>query len=594
MKKINQRKIINYLILLLILIPKTSCDDFLDRQPLNQYGEEAVWSDAAMMEHFVNNIYYNISHSLDRPMLGALTDEALMDPGSDYGQVNTMKSLITPSDLITFDRGFTTRKLRWEDCYSNIRACNLFLEQIENYSYDDEETVIRLTGEIHFLRGYYYHNLVFLYGGVPIITNAYDLSDDFSAERNTFEESVNFIVSELDKAAELLPLYQTGSDHGRATKGAALSLKARVLLYAASDLYNCNASWADGYAHPELVGFVGGDRTARWKAAKNAAKAVIDLGIYSLYKEDPAPDDSVAQNYNEVFIEKETSEQIFVRNFIATNQSWTYNIGIQNLPVGYHGWGNIHVASGMVDDYEMSNGDKFDWDNPEHRENPYKNRDQRLYSDIFFNGANWRQRPDDVVALDPDGIIQTGRYEQEDGSWVDGLDAKNSPVSTWTGTYTGYYLRKFQDITIDAPKEISPVPWQFIRYGEILLSYAEACVELGEDNEANKYLNMIRKRAGLPDINKSADELRESIRHERKIELMFEDKRFFDIRRWMIAPEVTSDVYGVDIRYALNEDKPTHDLIKVSEREWKDRFYFLPIKIEEMNRNELLIQNPLY
>lgn len=588
------KKIIYNLLGLFILIQVSSCDKVLDKQPLGEFSEGAVWSDLAMMEHFVNNIYYNVSQSFDRPMLGALTDESLMDPASDYGQVNTMKSLITASDLITFDRGYTTQKMRWENCYSNIRACNLFLEQVELHTYTNEALKNRLTGEVHFLRAYYYHTLVFLYGGVPIITKAYKLSDDFMVARSTFEQSIKFILDECDAATALLPLIQTDNNYGRVTKGAALSLKARVMLYAASDLYNSNAVWAKGYNHPELIGYVGGDRTARWKAAKDAASAVINLGIYSLYKAEPAPSDSIAQNYSEIFTLKKTSEDIFVRNFTSANQAWTYNIGIQNLPCGYHGWSNIYPLNNMVDDYEMSNGDKFYWNNPEHYANPYKNREPRFYSDIFYDGAKWRTRPSDVIALDPVGIVQTGTYEQSNGSWVDGLDGKNSPVSTWSGTHTGYYLRKFQDITVDAPLVISPVPWHFIRYAEVLLSYAEASMELGQEPEARQYVNMIRKRAGLPGISTSGDALRQSIRHERKIELMFEDKRFFDIRRWMIAPQVITDGYGLNIKYALGVNKPAYNIIKVTERNWINSFYFLPIKLDEMNRNSLLFQNPLY
>ena len=594
MKRIIYIRTAYRLISLILLIQLSSCEDYLDKQPLDQYGEEAVWSDPAMMEHFVNNIYWYIGHSFDRPMIGVFTDESMFDPGSDQGHGNVVKSLITPSDYGVFDTWNRTQKMRWEHHYKYIRACNLFLDQIEGRTYENEEYVKRLTGEVYFLRAYHYHNLVFLYGGAPIIEQAYGLSDDFLAARNTFEECINFIVGDCDKAAELLPLTEEGGDFGRATKGAAMALKARVLLYAASDLYNSDASWTNGYEHPEFVGYVGGDRNSKWEAAKNAAKSVIDLGIYSLYKAEPSASDSIAQNYDEVFTSKQTIEDIFIRNFTEANQYWTMNIGQQNLPAGYKGWANVSPINSMVDDFEMSDGTKFDWDNPEHKANPYKNREPRFYVDIFYDGAKWRQRPDDVIAADPIGIIQTGNYEQADGTWIGGLDALNNPVTTWNGTYTSYYLRKFQDISIDAPKVRTTTPWRFIRYAEILLSYAEACIELEEYGEARRYINMIRKRAGLPDVDANDDELRDKLRHERKIELMFEDQRFFDIRRWMIAPQVIVDAYGLDIKYYYGENKPTYEIIHVQDRDWKDRFYFFPIKLDEMNRNELLIQNPLY
>jgi hypothetical protein len=571
-----------------------SCGDFLDRKPLDQYGETAVWSDLPMIEHFVNNIYWYIGHSFDRPMIGVFTDEALFDPGSDQGHANVLKCLITPSDYGVFDSWSRSQKMRWEHHYKYIRACNLFFDQTAQNTYANEALKNRLTGEVHFLRAYHYHNLVFLYGGAPIIEHAYQLDDDFQAPRNSFEECINFIVDDCEKAAALLPLEQAGSNYGRATKGAALALKARVRLYAASDLYNCRASWAPGYANPELVGYTDDNRTARWQAAKDAAKAVIDLGVYSLHKEIPAPGDSVARNYDEIFTLPQTKENIFSRNFTQANQYWTMNIGQQNLPAGYKGWANVSPINSLVDDFEMADGEKFSWDNPAHRANPYVNRDPRFYVDIFFDGARWRPRPDDVKAADPVGIIQTGNYEQPDGSWLGGLDALNNPVTTWNGTFTSYYLRKFQDISVDAPKELTTTPWHFIRYAEILLSYAEACIELGEYAEARTYINKIRTRAGMPDVAGSDAELRDRLRHERKIELLFEDQRFFDIRRWMIAPQVIVDAYGLDIRYKLGQTRPEYNILHVQERDWKDRFYFFPIKLDEINRNQALIQNPLY
>src|SRR5690606_24412586 len=161
----------------------------------------------------------------------------------------------------------------------------------------------KLKGEVHFLRAYLYHMLVSMYGGVPIIEQAYKLGDDYEAPRNTYGESIDFIVSECDKAASLL---NAAEDKGRATKGAALALKARVLLHAASDLYNSDRAWTMGYANPELIGYTGGDRTQRWQAAKEAAAAVMVLG-YELHKKDPGLNDDIAVNYGEIFLLKDTS-----------------------------------------------------------------------------------------------------------------------------------------------------------------------------------------------------------------------------------------------------------------------------------------------
>lgn len=128
------------------------------------------------------------------------------------------------------------------------------------------------------------------------------------------------------------------------------------------------------------------------------------------------------------------------------------------------------------------------------------------------------------------------------------------------------------------------------------MNYAEACLELGEEEEAVKYINLIRTRAGMPDVpsGEKGEALRNRYRNERKIELAYEQHRYFDIRRWMIAPEVIENAQGIDIRYSYGSGKPTYSIIEVQDREWKNKSYFLPILLDEMQKNELLIQNPEY
>jgi len=580
---------------LCILLHVSSCNDFLDKQPLDQYGEGAVWGDLALMETFVNNIYYEIPHGfLGKIGMLMICDEAMRT--SDRGASNVTRSLITPSDYSIFDSQPLQQGMRWSNIYKQIRACNLFLEQVELNTYEDNAFRDRLIGEVHFLRAYYYHMLAFTYGGHPIITKSYGLADDPLIARNSFADCINFISGECDKAAELLPLRHEANHLGRATKGAALSLKARVLLYAASDLFH-NNSWAPGYSNPELIGYVGGDRSTYWQAAKEAAKAVIDLNVYDIYKKDPSANDDLVKNYEEMFILKETSEDIFFRSFTQVSMESTerYHPGLHNSSNGYHGHGSNNPIGQAIDDYYMSNGDKFDWNNPVHKANPYENREPRFYANILYDGATWRIRPIDVRPLDPVGIMQTGFYEQADGTWAGGLDTRSSPIEDWNGTGSGYYRKKAIDPAYDGQYQVQESPWRFLRYSEILLSYAEACQELGEDTEAQKYVNMIRKRVGLPALNSNGDQLRQDIRHERRIELMFEDQRYYDIRRWMIAPDVMGeDAEGIDIRYHKGQEKPVYSVIKVQAREWKNQSYLMPIKLDEINKNSLLIQNPLY
>ncbi len=604
------KKVVYIITILFVLSNVISCQkDFLEKEPLDQFAEESVWNDPALVETFVNNIYFGIPHGYNVLMLSTLVDESMAV--WDWETSNVTKSLVTPSYYGPWATdwwgGNRYEKMNWTNSYKNIRACNLFFEQIDDAPFDDEELKTRLKGEVHFLRAYLYHNLVSLYGGVPIIADAYDLHDEYAVPRNTYEESIQFIAEEADKAAGLLPLTNTDDNKGRGTQGAALALKARTLLYAASDLFHNQNQWAPGYSNPEYVGYVGGDRTARWQAAKDAAKAVMELGTYSLYKADPAPGDSTAANYAEIFTLKETSEDIFIRYFLPkTNEDWDgYNPGLYNGPNGYHNWGGNTPLGQLVDDYEMANGSRFDWSNPEHAAAPYQNRDPRFYATVLYEGANWRKRPTDVYELDPKGIIQIGFWEVWDPAAneidvIPGLDTRKGPIEDWNGTYTGYYLRKFMDQTVDAQFTKQDLPWRLMRYTEVLLNYAEACLGLGQEEEARQYINMIRNRAGMPPVNDSGQDLVDRYRNERRIELAYEDHRYFDVRRWMIAPQVYTNAQGINAVYELDQedkttaDQPTYSVIEVQDRAWLERAYFLPIRLDEINRNNKLVQNPLY
>lgn len=578
-----------------------SCNhDFLDTEPSTEFSELAVWNDPALVETFINQIYFR----LDEPLTDGRMKANYVDEGHYRGNSNSRnfnRSNITTDNI----PGWGTNRYRsWADLYKSIRYCNIFFENIERVPFsntvvDGKTRKDRMIGEVHFQRAMLYHFLVSDYGGVPLITNVYSLEDEFAIPRNTYEECINFIADECDKAAELLPAVNTGDNNGRATKGAALALKSRVLLYAASDLHNTYES--PGYSNPELIGYTGGSQAERWQKAKDAAKAVMDLQLYSLYKAEPAPGDSVADNIANIFVSRETEEDIFVK-FFTTNmgQRW----GLYTSPNGYHGWGTNAPIGNLVDDFEMADGTKFDWNNPEHAAQPYKNREPRFYATIFYDGAPWRIRPDDVKGIDPLNRVQTGVWQVWDASAnemveVYGVDTRKSPIEDWNGSYTGYYCRKYLDPNNDAQYVRQSMTWRWFRYSEILLNYAEACIELGQDGEAKTYINMVRKRAGLPGLTEEGDALKQRYRNERRIEFAFEDHRFYDVRRWVIGPEAYTGALAAKVVYKLNDDKTTATIPTVTHElyesySWDDKAYFLPLLRDELNKNDMLIQNPGY
>jgi len=581
----------------LLLLGLSSCNGVMDLTPKDQFADDAVFADPNLAQAFVNDMYRGLGHGLYEIMLASISDESHFI--HNYNTEPVVKSIITSSDRGAIDDGRFAH-YNWAPTYSRIRQTNIFLSKIDGTTFD-AALKQRMKGEVFFLRAYFYHNLMRMYGGVPIITKVYGLNEDYQAARNTFQETVAFIVANADSAAALLPLSYSGIDLGRATKGAALALKARVLLYAASELYNRNPS---GQPENGYTNVTAQDRTARWQAAKDAAQAVMNLGIYGLFRPTPASAQEAAKNYGDLFLQSMSQEVILSRFFLSTRDDG-YNPGLHNGPNGFHTWGGNTPIQNLVDDYRMADGSKFDWNNPAEAAAPYANRDPRFYASIAYDGAPWRPRPDDVKKLDPVGIIQTFRaLKLPDSSVVAGLDTRDSPVENWNGAYSGYYVRKFIDPSVNAQFTKEEVPWIFFRYAEVLLNYAEASIELNELGDAATALNQIRVRAGMPPFSAALGQaaLRDEYRNERRIEMAFEEQRFFDVRRWMVAPPALSKpAQGINIFLVgtSRTDRTTWTNYRyatdtVQTRVWNDKMYFMPIRLDEMNRNSLLKQNPGY
>jgi hypothetical protein len=268
-----------------------------------------------------------------------------------------------------------------------------------------------------------------------------------------------------------------------------------------------------------------------------------------------------------------------------------------------------------VDEYEMKDGTAFNWANPAEATNPYAKRDARFYASIFYEGVPWRKRPADAQVFDPWDKIQVGHVYAMDGTTqlVAGVDTRQGSIENWNGGRTGYYLRKFVDPSLDPQYVNQDIPFRHIRYAEVLLNYAEACIEenTGSDlADATTAINQIRTRARQPNLASGLTQaqLRTAVRHERRIELAFEDHRFFDVRRWVIGPAAYKPKHRVDVKY-LTTAATTYrkadgstwgapifsDMLFVEETSaWNNKCYFFPIYRSEMNKNTKLKQNPGY
>ncbi|QIL39737.1 RagB/SusD family nutrient uptake outer membrane protein [Pedobacter sp. HDW13] len=621
--KIQNRNL--YLLVLVSLFAFACKKDFLNVDSPSQVPAESVWKDPATAQAFVNDIYNGLGNGgFSEQMLASVSDEAMFThPTRGIDLVNN--ATINPSTL-----GWVDDTWAYKQMYNRIRACNITIEKITggDNSLTSQSLKDQLLGEAYFLRAYFYQQLLRYYGAVPLITKTYVLDDNYNVKRNTYEECVNFIIKDCEEANRLL----TGKtlDKGRTSALAALALKSRVLIYAASDLHDRAKLTAKITGIPaqklDFLSYASGNQTDRYKLAQTAAKAVLDANKgykFTLLARESFADGQA--NFKSIAMgggskaqgidAAAASELIFARYFITQSNN---RHAQQNGPNGYHNWAGNTPIGLLVDDYEMNDGSKFSWANATQKANPYQNRDPRFYATILYDGAGWKPRDKASGNVDPASQIQTGIYDLlSNGSVTDfkGLDTRGSSIENWNGSWTGYYYHKFidPDPTIVDASAPQTIPWPFFRYTEAAFNYIEASIELGELTNATNWLNKIRFRAGMPAVTATDQAgLREVYRHERRIEMAYEEQRYHDTRRWLIAGEtlgrkvtyikVTGKFKpGKTMSAPYHYDNTVYDYTysPVEEnaqenRSWDNKLYFRPFSRDEINKNNLLEQNPGY
>ncbi len=569
---------------LMIFFAYSCSDNILDKEPLNAISDVAVWSDPSLIEAYVNARYNQIGNGwYSESWVSSMCDETFLTWSRSTEPIN--QGYVSPSLIGSMNGGHWGESARrWDTVWKNIGDCNVFFDHIESVEFTDQDLKNRLIGEVTFIRALMYWDLVNRWGGMPLITKGYDIStvsEIIDVKRNSYKESIDFIVSECDKAASVLPAVFDGGDKGRATKVAALALKSRVLLYAASPLMNDSRSDDSNF----LVHYQNPD-AQRWKKAADAAKEVIDVALesgYALYDE---YGDDVKAKYDGIFLEGGNSEILFDRQ--GGESSLGLNLGYideANGPNGYGSWGGNTPISEFVDDFQMADGSEFSWDNPEQAANPYKNRDPRLSFAVLCNGDMWKGR-----------AVETFFFKKEDGSESGGLDTKYGSNS-WNTSVTGYNVRKFlRESHVVGSWNFEPRNWIWFRLAEMYLNQAEALYNLGDEAGAKAALNVIRERVRMPHVTSSGQQLWDDIVYERRIELAFEEHRYFDVRRWKIADSVLNkNATGIRI-FKESDGSLTYTPEQfVEERKFlAPKMYWLPIQLDEINKNPNLEQNPGY
>lgn len=528
-----------------------SCNDFLDREEDSFIDKTATFDSYNRTKQYLTYAYSLLPEGLNRfsggALLGAATDDACFAiESSNIQQFNngSWNALSNPDNV-------------WDRYFAGIAKCCTLLENSNHVNldisrldpakrveYENNLKDIRMwRAEAHFLRAYFNFELLKRYGPIPIIKSTLDINKDYSdTPRPTMKEVVEFIANDCDMAAdslELTPWRNMNDAFGRATKGAALALKSRLLLYAASPLY-VDFGDIDEANKPSDV--------TLWKAAADAAKAVIDLNQYELA---PAYDDLFKNDF-------QNKEYIFVRRYPSNS-----DFEKSNFPVSYGGKGGTNPSQNLIDDYEMLDGTAFDWNDPVKAAHPFENRDERLLATVLMNGVLFKGKR---IATYPGGA-----------------DAMPNP----NATKTGYYLRKFlnENVNIQTGGGSDGHVVPLFRLAEIYLNYAEALNEYDPTNpDIAVYLNKIRERVSLPDVPSglTQEQMRTLIHHERRVELAFEEHRFWDVRRWKVASSTLgAPVKGVKITQD-DAGNFTYSPVQVEQRVFQPKMYWYPIPQSEV------------
>lgn len=548
---------------LLILLAFVSCDldDFLDRAGDVNLDEEKVFTIFANAERFHADIYsnlrarFNVAGEYQAAPMASASDES--DSQLGYQATNQL-----------YNGNYDGVDAPISDCYDGIRKANLFITKENIIPFPTEARKSQMMGEVYFLRAFYFNELVKRFGGMPIMdeTRLLKPGDDLSYPRNSYKECIDFILADIEKAIAILPVTLLETEYGRATKGAAMALKARVLLFAASPLWQREM----------------GENL--WQQAADAAKAVIDLRdesgapVYKLFDNGNGADD-----YEQLFFTRREGGNMEV---IFAKHAPPVGFKVDEITVwsprgeGMNGVGAVCPTQNFVNLFEMSDGTPISESNRYNPQNPYLNRDPRFYKTVLYHGSVWQ------------GITMDLTYnENKDKSGKHRLDK--------SFTRTGYYVRKYlpEQLT-NSSTNTAYHNWIYFRLAEMYLNYAEALNEAADtqDNrqKAREAVNKVRNRSGMPNLPESLnqDQLRERIWNERAIELSFEEHRWWDARRWLKAVEW----FGGPM-YEMEITKDESGKLYYEEKPFFNRIYhsymnLYPIPVSEMQKNPLYVQNP--
>ena len=600
----------------------TSCNFF--EEPTNIRDLDYVFNNGEATREWLSRAYSFIPDPMVSWRSGwnqynpyiSMSDEC--DMGIDLAECKSYR--INLGDWNSSEGGFGEK---WDVLYKQIRHLNIFINNIKvvpnQNLIDTQEKVDQMKLEARFLIAYFHVLLFEQFGPIPIVKDVVDEQapvETLLVSRNSVDEVVNWLDTELLDIANKLPEVETDSRWaGRPVKASALAVRARLLLLAASPLFNSPDGYSNYIEYATLSNpdgkmlFPQNYDKNKWKKAADAAKLIIDLPHYKLHKTNKDLADPFVKAYNsyrEVFTEPGNSEVLFARTSTDYNE---YLQGIQ--PRQWQAGGFMAVTQKLVDAFYMSDGKKME-DSDLYSEtgftddvdkitvnklvqerakinhvfNMYQNREPRFYASVFFNGRKWESQQAEV-----NGIVEPVEF------FLNGKSGRPNHDSPKTG-YTSYKYVDSDDYKYKTQQK-NPV---LFRLAEVYLNYAEALNQFDPNNpDILIYLNKVRNRAGLCNYEKaypnalSQSDIHNAIMNERQVELNWEGLRYFDTRRYFLAEEEDAgDFYGMDVSKTSSEETEFYKRTVFETRVFKKSFYLFPIPQSEIDKNKNIIQNPYW
>ncbi len=625
-------KTLRYLILILLLLGVVSSCDYLDIVPDERPTEEDAFKDPKAAQRFLYSCYSYLPNPRD---------------GAHSLDFMTGDEVITAFEHETFAQfpkgNFTATNPRisyWNTLFGGLRQCYILKNNIASVPNLSESLIKDYEAQADFLIAYYHFLLVRCYGPTILIKEEPSITtapEDFLA-RSSLDESIQFVVEKFEEAAKGLPDRRTGSEYGLATSVAAKALKARILLFAASPLFNGNSMYANMKNGDGTPLFPKTYNAQKWQLAKQAALDAVkaaeaaghSLYTNSEYGENGYPDDPIVRRLRNNIIEPANSEILWA----DTREEGYYGIQNKSRPfVASSSWNGVGPTLAMLDRFYTENGlpisedPKYKYNNrfdvvtvtqeDEQKAKPGEktlaynlNREPRFYAWVAFQGGYY-----ELMSASSSGAYRDDPYFEETTNQgvtssrlvTSMLKNGNCGRGERKNNYnpSGFLNKKGCDPSFKASKSLTKptdYPWPVIRLAELYLTVAETAVETNDLATAKEYLNKVRTRAGIPTVENAwkgvaelnQSKLRDIARNERQVELYLENHNFWDMRRWLWAGEAFDKKHkGMDI-----ETNTVEAFANVTEivfnREFREANYLLPIPIKDININTNLVQNPGY